>query len=185
MNKPYKLQSWLKWLPGAEYTGLLQIWMNEHWQSNMGGSLIGILGVSESHLRGISSKSCQGKFALCLILARIISPRVSVNAITQALKLNLKSLSNFPPKADRSNSLKHNPPTYLGSCLPNGRWRDTAAKAYWQLQKKPNNPKNVKHFSRVQLQEVFLLGAVVALNDCWAPCTYNSANPFSYNSTIL
>jgi len=88
--------------------------------------------------------------------------------------------------ADRPHYLnKIHPATHLGSCLPNGRWRERPAAEYWHLHKKPNNQKHAKHFSKVQLQKVFLLGAVVALNDCWALCTFNSRNPFSYNSTIL
>lgn len=98
------------------------------------------------------------------------------------------SMSPFciSPKAERSPHLNRiHLPTHLGSGPPTGRWREMPTEEYWHPCNKPNNRKHVKHFSKVQLQKVFLLGAVVALNDCWALRTFNSHNPFSYNSTIL
>lgn len=83
----------------------------------------------------------------------------------------------------QSPTFTQNPPTYLGSCLlSSGIF---LPRNIDMPRKKPNHPNHVKHFAEVQLQKVFLLGAVGALNDCWALGTFNSPNPFSYNSPIL
>lgn len=85
--------------------------------------------------------------------------------------------------SSQSSTFTQNPPTHLGSCLlSSGIFlprnidmprRNQTTPTTWNI-----SPK-------CSCKKYFLLGAVGALNDCWAVGTFNSPNPFSYNSPIL
>lgn len=106
------------------------------------------------------------------IKAKILKHQLRVYSQLNIFLVELSELNIYPK------------PTHPPWLLPSEHW-NIPAQEYWHAQEKPNHPNHVKHFTKVQLQKVFLLGAVGALNDCWALGTFNSPNPFSYNSPIL